>query len=118
MSFLWTVIELEQVLLNCDLDDIDYFFDGQHNLHPTILSLSYSRSQLEVMIGEIRWLPKNNYSSRLLLEARRVLAHYDDFFRQAKRELPWLPDESAPMVVDALSKLRRARTSKELSTRN
>jgi len=109
MSYLWNIMELEETLGSCAPGDIDYFFDSEYNLHPALAHLSDCRVKLEMTIGEIRWLPVNNYSARLLLESKRVLRLYDDFFRQAKNELPWLPSEISPIAVDVLSKLKHTR---------
>lgn len=113
MSYLWNIMEIEDTLDNCVIDDIEFFFDGDYNLHPTILSLSHCRTRLELTVGEIRWFPENNYSKHLLSEAQRVLARYDGFFRQAKQELPWFsPNFESSPAVEVMEKLRRINESR------
>ena len=109
MSYQWELMQLEQSLDNCAIDELDYFHDGG-NLHPIILHLSTCRAQLECLIGEVRWLANNNCSEHLLSEAERVLLRYDDFFRAAKKELPWVSStELSPVIEEALLKFRRTR---------
>ena len=113
MTYLWEIMELEESLDGTGvIEDLDFFYDGD-NLHPIISHLSTRRAQLECLIGELRWWPENNYSKHLLSEAGRVLVRYDDFFRLAKKELPWLPSiETSPAIEEALLKFRRTRQFK------
>lgn len=110
MSYLWEIMELEESLDGAGaIDEMDFFYDGD-NLHPTISYLSACRAQLECLIGEVRWLANNNCSEHLLSEAGRVLLRYDDFFRLAKKELPWLScTDISPAVEEVLRKMRRTR---------
>lgn len=113
MSYQWELMELEESLDGTGvIEEMDYFYDGE-NLHPTISRLSTCRAQLECLIGELRWWPDNDYSKHLLSESGRVLLRYDDFFRQAKKELSWLScTELSPVIEEALRKFRRARKLK------